>query len=167
MVYFITDGEFIKIGKSENPIERMRTMQTGNARELKMLAIYQCYDEELEGYIHKRFSHDRVRGEWFRPSKELFSFMNYSVTSHKDFIDRLSIHKMINNPIDVSNEINRLNFLANEIIMRKNKLDNGSYYFGTQNDFEAIWNLENRMPEIFGPVKWEQNYWFVREIFFK
>lgn len=167
MVYFITDGEFIKIGKSENPIERMKKLQTGNVRELKMLATYQCYDEDLEGYIHKRFSHDRVRGEWFKPSKELFAFMNYSVTSHESFIDRLSIHKMVNNPIDVSNEMNRLKFLAGEIIQRKSKLKNGLYLMGPQNDFEIIWNLENRMPEIFGPVQWEQNHTFVQKIFFK
>jgi len=167
MVYFITDGEFIKIGKSENPIDRMKKMQTGNARELKMLATYQCYDEDLEGYIHKRFATYRFRGEWFFPSKELFAFMNFSIESHEDFIDRLSIHKMVNNPIDVSNEINRLKFLAVEIIQRKSKLKNGLNLMGPQNDFEIIWNLENRMPEIFGPVQWEQNHTFVQKIFFK
>jgi len=165
MVYFITDGEFIKIGKAEKPIERMRKMQTANARELKILGVYECYDEELENYIHKRFSNIRVRGEWFRPSKELFAFMDYSITSREDFIERLEIHKMVNNSIDVSKEINLLENLAHEIIMRKNKLTKGNYLIGPQNDFEIMWNLENRMPEIFGPVRWEQDFWSVRKIF--
>ena len=41
-VYFISDGNLIKIGKSDNPEKRLYTMQTGNGRKLKLLKSIFC-----------------------------------------------------------------------------------------------------------------------------
>jgi len=75
-IYFITDGEFVKIGIANNPIERLLTLQIGNARELKPLFTIPIYKRlsyfrdnyvanDLELFLHKGFGDNHIRGEWF------------------------------------------------------------------------------------------------------
>jgi len=169
MVYFITDGEFIKIGKANDPIERMRTMQTGNARELKMLGYYEDYDEELEGYMHKIFAKDRVRGEWFKPSKDLYRFLAFEVRSYDSFVRRLRVYNEITSTDDELKRIVDLTKLAIEVINQNEKMTrfDGRFLLGSPSEFMKLGVLESRMPEIFSPVRWEQDFWLVREIFNK
>ena len=42
MVYFISDGTYTKIGKSNNPVKRIKSLQTSNANELKFIYIFDC-----------------------------------------------------------------------------------------------------------------------------
>ena len=69
IVYIISDGDFIKIGKTRGGVERrFREIQTGNPRPLKVMAIIHdesWRDESVEKKLHKRFSYCRVAGEWF------------------------------------------------------------------------------------------------------
>jgi hypothetical protein len=73
-VYFITDGDLIKIGFSGVPKLRMRDLQRANGRPLSLIGTVTAhpYDERI---IHKRFEHLRVTGEWFRPDDELRAFI--------------------------------------------------------------------------------------------
>lgn len=73
-VYFISDGEFVKIGIANNPIQRLLTLQIGNARELKCLFTIPVYKwhglnfsaaYDLEVFLHKGFGSNHIRGEWF------------------------------------------------------------------------------------------------------
>ena len=83
-VYFISDGDFVKIGIAENVDKRMIELQTGNARELKCLFaipvhVTRGYVEhysvcrsipdhnaiDLETFLHKGFGASHVNGEWF------------------------------------------------------------------------------------------------------
>jgi len=54
----------IKIGRSKNPKRRLQSLQTGNAKELRLIA-------SLEGLgwrerdLHERLREWRVSGEWF------------------------------------------------------------------------------------------------------
>lgn len=68
-VYIIECQQYIKVGVSDKPFERLGSMATGNPFELKLLALLfisgsrQAY--ATENKIHKKFSKFRVRGEWF------------------------------------------------------------------------------------------------------
>jgi hypothetical protein len=65
-LYFITDGEYTKIGVTRNIKTRLRSLQIGNARFLKCV-----YSVELENFskaeniLHSQFQSKRVIGEWF------------------------------------------------------------------------------------------------------
>lgn len=64
-VYLLSDGEFFKIGYSKNePTIRQKGCQTGNARQLKLVASIPG-SIGLERSIHRTFASKRVRGEWF------------------------------------------------------------------------------------------------------
>ena len=76
VVYFIRDGDFIKIGFSAvSALERLGTLQTGNPRELVFLGQI-IGTKALESELHCRFSRLRVRGEWFRAESELSEFLS-------------------------------------------------------------------------------------------
>ena len=68
-VYFITDGEYVKIGTAGNMATRISNLQTGNARELNLVKEIPCETKndanDLEKHFHEVFAHLHVRGEWF------------------------------------------------------------------------------------------------------
>ena len=60
-VYFISDGNgHIKIGKSNNVEERLKTLQCGNAVELRVVHVIECQSEkeafELESELHQNLA---------------------------------------------------------------------------------------------------------------
>ncbi len=68
-VYFIRSGEFVKIGISDDPTDRMAELQVGNPVTLALEASVQTLTPWLdEDVLHDRFDSKRVRGEWFRLS---------------------------------------------------------------------------------------------------
>lgn len=74
-MYFVqADDGPIKIGYCQS-IGRLRprvnSMQTGNHHELYVLGVIHGAGRLHEEEFHKRFSRDRVRGEWFRPTGPL------------------------------------------------------------------------------------------------
>ena len=77
MIYFIQSGTNgpIKIGQSDNPEERMAQLQIGCPYKLKLIWVYKGADI-TESELHAEFGHERIRGEWFRPSKKIFRFMS-------------------------------------------------------------------------------------------
>jgi hypothetical protein len=69
VVYYVTDGTFVKVGYTTNLAKRLATLQTGNARKLEVLKVIQ-FSTALEAYkceqrIHKSLTRYNVRGEWF------------------------------------------------------------------------------------------------------
>jgi hypothetical protein len=73
-VYFILDdsSQNVKIGKSDSPEERLKNLQTANASNLILLKTTKNFTEK---YVHDKFSHIRIRGEWFRYTDELKTFI--------------------------------------------------------------------------------------------
>ena len=71
--YLVTDGDFLKIGSySEGSLdERVRNLQTGNPRKLKVLATSESNIEKL---CHYEFEHLNVLNEWFKLDLELITF---------------------------------------------------------------------------------------------
>ena len=73
MIYFVKSGDFIKIGKADDPNKRLAQFQTGNPEPLEMLAIIDG-SHAKERAIHAHFSSYRVGGEWFRDCDEIRAF---------------------------------------------------------------------------------------------
>lgn len=63
--YLLTDGEFLKVGKTSNIDKRISSLQTGNARRLTVLGII---DRDREKQLHECLGLRGVArhtGEWF------------------------------------------------------------------------------------------------------
>lgn len=66
LVYFISDGEFCKIGVTMNIKERIKSLQTGSSRKLKLLTTFKGENSyELEKFLHHLFYNKHVTGEWY------------------------------------------------------------------------------------------------------
>lgn len=63
-VYVITNGRFLKIGKSNNPNKRLKALQTASPEKLEILTTFECDNEEkaymLESKLQKSFSSKRT-----------------------------------------------------------------------------------------------------------
>ncbi len=73
-IYFIGDVRMIKIGITGNVEERLRKLQTGNSRQLKILRLV-LGDADEEFFFHERFADLRGIGEWFRNEGPLKHFL--------------------------------------------------------------------------------------------
>jgi len=82
-IYFITDGEFIKIGKSKNPKRRKKQLQTGNGNNLRVAYILENVEDYLERDIHSLCRRYKKQGEWFE--KDVMTFL-FSLPWYKDAI---------------------------------------------------------------------------------
>ena len=75
MIYFIRSyNQFIKIGRSVEPDNRCKSLQTGSPIKLKVKAVLPG-DYKTEKGLHEMFSHIRHNGEWFRYTDELKWFI--------------------------------------------------------------------------------------------
>lgn len=76
MIYIITDGEFYKIGRSKLPYKRLKQLQTGNRKPLRLIHIFEYQqkgritEEIAEKRIHYLLRQFRKKGEWFRFENE-------------------------------------------------------------------------------------------------
>ena len=66
MVYFISDGIYTKIGKSKNPLNRIKDLQTSNANKLFFTHLFDVKDK-YEKVLHKLFKEVKTNSnnEWF------------------------------------------------------------------------------------------------------
>jgi len=80
-----TDTSLIKIGKSNNPGYRERTLHSQEPT-IHIIAIW-CCSREVEKKLHTKFHNKRVRGEWFRLTiadlTEIEKFMTNEVSQTK------------------------------------------------------------------------------------
>lgn len=67
-LYLITDGNALKIGISDHPSKRLKQLQTGHPKPLKLLfSIETEKARSIEAHLHKILSHSRSyhAREWF------------------------------------------------------------------------------------------------------
>ena len=93
-IYFIgansVEGnlEAIKIGKANNPSERLSQIQSSTHLNLELMGCrkYKSSEDALnaEKYYHEKFGHIRIRGEWFKVSNELVKVINSIETTIDD-----------------------------------------------------------------------------------
>lgn len=70
-VYFLRDAEgFIKIGWTKNLRKRVAALQVISSAPLRLLGVV-AGERDMEQWLHRMLSADRVRGEWFRQSPRL------------------------------------------------------------------------------------------------
>lgn len=66
-IYFVTDGEYVKIGLTHNFTLRLAELQTANPRRLRVIQTYlTLYPAQEEAAVHRALTRFRVRGEWFK-----------------------------------------------------------------------------------------------------
>lgn len=75
-VYFILNknDNTVKIGYTKNnPIKRLKQLQTGSSNNLELLYYFNVDSIATEKYLHRYFDFDRVRdnGEWFNYSDNI------------------------------------------------------------------------------------------------
>lgn len=68
-VYLLSDGEYVKIGYSKNPKKRRKAVQSGNPRQIKLVAKKEVAGRNralaIEQSLHKQYGKYRKVGEWF------------------------------------------------------------------------------------------------------
>lgn len=69
-IYFITDGDAIKIGFAKNPAQRLIDLQISHYFELHLLASFAA-DFSMERRLHSQFKAIHIRGEWFHADKTI------------------------------------------------------------------------------------------------
>lgn len=74
-IYFARSGDVIKIGFSTDAESRVASLQTAHFEPLSLLATT-AGTQRGERFLHYRFRHLRVRGEWFRAGPELIAYID-------------------------------------------------------------------------------------------
>lgn len=111
-----------KLGRSYNPNERLKTLQTGNGDQLVLVEQYECHDcVALERKIHDHYKDKRVIGEWFYFTQEELNdcikvINNYIIEIHNE----MNINTGIN-PEYTKHLTHEQRLLANKIL---SKMDN-------------------------------------------
>lgn len=69
----------LKIGISNNPEKRLKTLQTGSAEDLTLLytSLVCSNSLEIEANVHEHFKEYLVRGEWFSSELEPIKIIKY------------------------------------------------------------------------------------------
>lgn len=66
-VYLIRSGKHYKIGITENPAQRMRSLNQGSPEPITKLIVQEVSNPVgIEMQLHEKYSARRVHGEWFR-----------------------------------------------------------------------------------------------------
>jgi hypothetical protein len=65
-VYFVTDGDAVKIGKAVDVKQRISSIKVNNPREIIELQSIPTSDMgQIERSLHEWFDNYHIRGEWF------------------------------------------------------------------------------------------------------
>ena len=78
--YFILCDGYIKVGRSNNPKERARNIQTGNPHDVKLLGYIEneksyCKNVELDVQTTLTKHGYHIRGEWFKAESEVLEYI--------------------------------------------------------------------------------------------
>lgn len=67
MIYFLKNhaNNTVKIGRTKDPIKRLRTLQTGNSDKLELLYIIEDVEDSFETFVHEICARYHISGEWF------------------------------------------------------------------------------------------------------
>jgi hypothetical protein len=79
-IYFISDGDSIKIGRSKDVTARMKDLSCGSARPLSLIASVNGHSKH-ESKVHAELADYRLNGEWFADCQEVRSAISRYVES--------------------------------------------------------------------------------------
>ena len=83
-VYFVECNGKVKIGYSENPINRVSGFQTGNPEEITLIGYIENFGRNEEKLLHSMFKDYHCRGEWFDYTPEVKKIIE-EMTAPKEF----------------------------------------------------------------------------------
>lgn len=69
-IYVVGFGNYVKIGYTRDPAQRLADLQTGCPEQLTIY-LHLAGSLEDEASLHRRFRAQRAKGEWFRLSGDL------------------------------------------------------------------------------------------------
>lgn len=87
-VYFVRCGDFIKIGFSSNPRERLNSIRAAMPLEVEFLLAFAC-KAKAEGNLHRKFAHLRHRNEWFRAGADLLAYIEWLRTESQEILFKM------------------------------------------------------------------------------
>ena len=90
MMYFIKSGQWIKVGVSANPWQRLAEFQTANPEPLEMLAVGPG-DYGFESELHRLFGEHRGVGEWFRDNQRIRAVVDFMRATFPELQERPTI----------------------------------------------------------------------------
>lgn len=162
-VYFIQDGHGrLKIGYSNDPAERLRSLQTAHGAELTLLgSIPGTIATERE--LHKRFADLRLTGEWFRAGDDLLAHVRKVLTAPELPLTTKQARRR--NPEIQAFSDRLLAFLRTR--HPENTISAAAEHSGVGRDSIAQWFSRRSLPSgevtlhlilVYGP-------WFVRDVF--
>ena len=109
-IYFVQSGDngTIKIGVTKDIDARIKNLQTGNHRKLKLLACVEAGEDAcfIESYLHNIFKDYRLEGEWFKSSPWMLSFISdfkdrgLSYLREAEYITQMGCWDVISKPIE-------------------------------------------------------------------
>lgn len=77
-VYVMRSGKYYKIGWAVDPEKRMKEMQVGNPKKIRIIGRFPVSTHKkarkLEAAIHQKFKHQHHRGEWYRLKEKDLEF---------------------------------------------------------------------------------------------
>lgn len=79
-IYLIHDpkSKAYKIGRSDNPLQRLSGLQTGNSNKLELLGMFRD-NESTEAEIHEELQEFWIDGEWFKEYDDVVDiFLQYA-----------------------------------------------------------------------------------------
>jgi hypothetical protein len=80
-VYLINENttNLYKIGVSNNPEKRLKSLQTSNGNKLLLVAQFQTsFNFKLEKFVHQQYHKNKQEGEWFLfETNEVNLFLQY------------------------------------------------------------------------------------------
>jgi hypothetical protein len=74
MVYFIGDGDAIKIGKANDVKTRLSSLRTGTHKTLTCLGVTKG-GRRKERELHRQFEQHHIAGEWFKDCPEIRAYI--------------------------------------------------------------------------------------------
>lgn len=99
LTYFVRSRGMgdIKIGKSNQVAVRVKSLWTGAARGVDLVACYPA-DITHETELHREFEHLRLCGEWFRPGAELITHLQLIGCDTSEFTNAVPGHSYGRHP---------------------------------------------------------------------
>lgn len=83
MIYAMEVGDYVKIGHSEDPAQRVRDLRGSCPLKCTAIGVMNGgYTEESK--VHAEFSHIRVKGEWFKKTDELEKWISLNMQPAED-----------------------------------------------------------------------------------
>lgn len=92
MIYLIVNKErdIAKIGRSNNPLSRLRNLKTSSAFDLELIDYIGNIDDKYERLFHHYYNEHKINREWFRLSSITENCLNVSknklLSSYFNFI---------------------------------------------------------------------------------